>query len=210
LNTALLVRRVYDMPIETFLVQRSKNRTSIDESLKQTNKFMELPSLDELDNHIEELYQDGQWVPYIINWLLRHHYVRNQDLLFDFVTTQKETKDTSKNYMLFERKHQRLTYIRNKYKTASKYGQKTVVIDTERFIMAIKKANAMGKFPLARDETTIGYYVQMHSFRKLGEGVIMKMVVNHHKHDINELKRISQSRGTDLPVLLTNYNIVYT
>ena len=68
----------------------------------------------------------------------------------------------------------------------------------------------MGKFPLARDETTIGYYIQKHSFRELGEGVIMKIVVNYHKNDINELKRISQSRGTDLPVLLTNYNIVYT
>ena len=110
----------------------------------------------------------------------------------------------------FERKHQRLTYIRNIYKTANKYGPKTVVIDTERFVMAIKKAHAMGKFPLARDETTIGYYIQKHSFRELGEGVIMKIVVNYHKNDINELKRISQSRGTDLPVLLTNYNIVYT
>ena len=56
---------------------------------------------------------------------------------------------------------------------------------------------------------TIGYYVQKYSFNQLGEGALLKIIVNHYKNDINKLKQISDSRSTALGVLLTSYNIVY-
>lgn len=210
INIAILVRsKCYELPVNELVEHRSNEKSTIINSLKQNNMYMVLPSLDEFDKFIEETYQAQQWVRYIINHLLRHYFVRNKDLMFHFVETQRETQDTCKNYMLWERKHLRMTWIRNDYKTANKYGQKRVVLDNERLLMALKKANQMGAFPLADDETKIGYIVKKESFKQLGEGAIMKIIVNHYKADINELMRISGSRGTDLPVLLTSYNIVY-
>jgi len=211
LNVAFLVRsKCYGYPVEVLLEQRKKNKETIQEALKQVNQFIVLPSLEEFDAHIESLYADENWVPYVINHLIRYHYVRNKDLMFQWATAQRDITDTSKNYMLWERKALRMTWIRNDYKTAHKYGQKRVVLDNERLIMALKKGQTNNVWPLANDETKIGYHVQKHTFRQLGEGSCMKIIVNHYKHDINELTRISKSRGTDLPVLLTSYNIQYT
>ena len=163
--------------------------------------------MEEFDDHIEALWQAQDYVPYIINYLIRHHYVRNQDLFFDVVDTKKATEDTSKNYMLYERKKLQMTYIRNVYKTAGTYGQKTNVIDNERFLHALKQERS--KFPICESMSNIGYYVQKHTFNQLGEGALLKIIVNHYKNDINQLKRISDSRSTALGVLLTSYNIVY-
>ena len=209
LNIALMCRKLYDMPFNELVIERVKLKETIDDSLRQTNQYMVLPSIEEFDDHIETLYQNEDWLPYVINHLLRHYFVRNKDLMFDWVLTQKETQDTSKNYMLYERKKNQITWIRNNYKTVGKYGKKTVVIDNERLQMALKKCQGKGLFPIADSDDKIGYYIQKHSFNGLGEGACMKIVINHYKDDINMLKLISNSRGTDLPTLLTSYNIVY-
>ena len=210
INVAIMVRRLYGMPHDILVEQRTKNKETIEDTLKQVNQYMVLPSLQEFDDHIEQLYQKENYLSYVINHLIRHHYVRNKDLMFDWVLTQKETQDTSKNYMLYERKKNQITWIRNNYKTSGKYGQKKVVIDNERLQMALKKCQGKGLFPIADSEDKIGYYIQKHSFNQLGEGALLKIVINHYKDDINMLKLISKSRGTDLPTLLTNYNVVYT
>ena len=209
-NIVLLVRKCYDMPYDLVVEQRTKNKETIDDTLRQVNQYMVLPSIQEYDDYIEDLYQKEDYLPYVINHLIRHHYVRNKDLMFQWVLTQKETQDTSKNYMLYERKKNQITWVRNNYKTAGKYGQKKIVIDNERLQMALKKCQSRGLFPIAQSDDLIGYHIQKHTFNKLGEGACMKIIVNHYKHDINMLKLISKSRGTDLPTLLTNYNIVYT
>ena len=68
----------------------------------------------------------------------------------------------------------------------------------------------MSEFPITDSEEKIGYHVQRMSFRKLGEGALLKIIINHYKGDIQRLKEIGSSRGTDLGVLLTSYNITYT
>lgn len=209
INVAIMVRRLYGMPHDILVEQRTKNKETIEDTLKQVNQYMVLPSLQEFDDHIEQLYQKENYLPYVINHLIRHHYVRNKDLMFDWVLTQKETQDTSKNYMLYERKKNQITWIRNNYKTVGKYGQQKTIIDNERLQMALKKCNSKGMFPITDSDDKIGYHIQKHSFNQLGEGALLKIVINHYKDDINMLKLISNSRGTDLPTLLTSYNVIY-
>lgn len=211
LNIAIICREQLEpkMPIEMLTNEREKNKEIVQETLKQNNTYIVLPTLDEFDNFLEQLWKGGKCKDYIINYLIRHHYVRNQDLLFDVVDKKSEI-NTSGNYIWIDRRNQRCVYFRNKYKTAGTYGPKQTIIDNERFLSAIKKCHrAMTVFPLTDSEEKIGYHVQKSTFRKLGEGLCLKIIINHYKGDINRLKEISASRGTDIGTLLTSYNITY-
>jgi hypothetical protein len=131
--------------------------------------------------------------------------------MFDIVETKRETlEDPNANYLWLDRKKQTVHYIRNNYKTAKTYGSQIAKIDNERFLVAVKKcARQMFSFPLTDSPDKIGYYVQKLTFRQLGEGDCLKIIINHYRNDISRLKEISQSRGTNLDVLLTSYNINY-
>ena len=136
---------------------------------------------------------------------------RNQDLIFDVVESKKDV-DSDKNWIWLDRRKQRAVYIRNVYKTHHVYGPKEIVIDNERFLKALKMTHkSRSVWPLAdEDPTKIGYYIQKMSFNRLGEGLCLKIIVNHYKGDISKLKEISKDRGTDVNTLLTCYNVSYT
>jgi len=213
INIAIIVRQeMKKMPAEYLIEQRSLNKQDVKENLQQANMFTNLPDISEFDAYIEKLWSSNMYRDYIINFLLRHHYVRNQDLIFDIVDTKAATlDDPNANYLWLDRKKQMVHYIRNNYKTAKTYGQKVTKIDNERFLHAVKKCHKqMYCFPITDDVDKIGYYVQKLSFNKLGEGACMKIIVNHYRDDIQRLKEISQSRGTNLETLMTSYNITYT
>ena len=212
INIAIVVRElIKKMPTDELVEQRSLNKGEVNENLKQANMFTVLPSLEELDDFIETLWKQNKYRDYIVNFLLRHHYVRNQDLLFDICETKRETLDEpNKNWLWLDRKKQVVHYIRNTYKTAKTYGQKVTKIDNERFLRAVKVCNKqLYAFPLTDDPEKIGYYVKKLTFREIGEGACLKVIINHYRDDISRLKEISQSRGTNLEVLLTSYNINY-
>ena len=218
INIAVLVReQMKKMPIDILVEQRSTNKADVIENLKQANLFTILPELDEFDTFIENLWKRGLYREYIVNYLIRHHYVRNLDLIFDIVETKKETlADPNLNYLWLDRKKQIVHYIRNSYKTAKTYGQKVTKIDNERFLYCVKKCfKQMYCFPLLAsrgvpaDNDKIGYYIKKLTFNELGEGACLKIIVNHYKDDISRLMEISKSRGTNLHVLLTSYNISF-
>jgi hypothetical protein len=196
------------MPTDALEKKRQDNKGTIQEGLKQTNKYIILPSITEFDYYISKLFRERKYMEYIVNYLIRHCYVRNQDMIFEFIETHKEAEDTTKNYMLYERKKKQVTYIRNVYKTANTYGAKENVITDPDFITALRAMK--DRFPIIDSESKIGYYVQKYSFQELGEGALLKIIINEYRGNINVLKRISESRGTNLPTLLTSYNITYT
>jgi hypothetical protein len=212
INIAIIVReKVKQMPTEELVEQRTTNKAEVTETLKQANLFTELPSLEELDQFIETLWKQNKYRDYICNYLIRYYYVRNQDLGFDIVETKKETlEDQTKNWLWLDRKNQRVNYIRNNYKTFKTYGQKVTVITNERFLRAVKVCNRqMYAFPITTESDKLGYYIQKMTLNQIGEGKMLKAVINHYRDDISKLKEISQSRGTNLEVLLTSYNINY-
>ena len=212
LNIAIVVRaECFQMPTDLLVEQRTKNKTTVIETCKMNNQFIVLPTLDEFDQFLESLWERNKWKEYIINYLIRHHYVRNQDLIFDVVESKKDV-DSDKNWIWLDRRKQRAVYIRNVYKTHHVYGPKEIVIDNERFLKALKMTHkSRSVWPLAdEDPTKIGYYIQKMSFNRLGEGLCLKIIVNHYKGDISKLKEISKDRGTDVNTLLTCYNVSYT
>ncbi len=212
INIAIIVReKLKKMPIDELVEQRNINKEEVTEALKQANLYTVLPSLEELDNFIETLWKQSKYRDYIINFLLRHYYVRNQDLLFDICETKRETlEDQTKNWLWLDRKKQVVHYIRNNYKTAKTYGQKVTKIDNERFLRAVKVCNRqMYCFPLTTEPDKIGYYVQKMTLGQLGESKILKIIIEAYKGDYSKIQEIAKSRGTNEHVLLTSYSISY-
>ena len=212
LNIGIICREQFEpkMPVDTLVKFRDQNKATVQEMIKMNNQFIVLPSLAEFDAYVEFLWSSKKYREYIVNFLLRHHYVRNKDLLFDIVDKKSEIDETS-NWLWIDRRNQRCVYYRNDYKTASTYGPKMSVIDNERFLKAAKMCHKnLSDFPITDSEDKIGYHIMKLSFRKLGEGALLKIIVNHYKSDISRLMEISNSRGTNLPTLLQNYNITYT
>ena len=212
INIGIICREQFEpkMEINVLTKFREQNKETVQDMIKMNNMFIVLPSLGEFDNYLELLWSDKKYKEYIINFLIRHHYVRNKDLLFDIVDKKAEIDETS-NWLWIDRRNQRCVYYRNDYKTASTYGPKETMIDNERFLKAAKMCHKkMDEFPITDSEDKIGYHILKMTFRKLGEGALLKIIINHYKGDISRLKEISNSRGCSLPTLLQNYNISYT
>ena len=212
INIGIICREQFEpkMEINVLTKFREQNKETVQDMIKMNNMFIVLPSLGEFDNYLELLWSDKKYKEYIINFLIRHHYVRNKDLLFDIVD-KKSDIDENSNWLWIDRRNQRCVYYRNDYKTASTYGPKETMIDNERFLKAAKMCHKkMDEFPITDSEDKIGYHILKMTFRKLGEGALLKIIINHYKGDISRLKEISNSRGCSLPTLLQNYNISYT
>ena len=65
------------------------------------------------------------------------------------------------------------------------------------------------KEPIIPYAEQVGYYVKKLSFQEKGEGVLLKIILNHTRAvgDWHMLNKISQLRGTDCATLTTAYNI---
>ena len=169
LNIGIICREQFEpkLPVDTLVKFRDQNKETVQEMIKMNNQFIVLPSLGEFDNYLEILWVDKKYKEYIINFLIRHHYVRNKDLLFDIVDKKSEI-DEKCNWLWIDRRNQRCVYYRNDYKTANTYGPKMSVIDNERFLKAAKMCHKnLSDFPITDSEDKIGYYIQKMSYLKL-------------------------------------------
>jgi len=159
-----------------------------------------LPTLKELKSHMNSLFESGDYRGYCVMYLFITYTVRNQDLIAKVVKSKKETNNTD-NFFIVGRKQ--VTWIRNKYKTADKYGSKTHVIKNEKFLTAIKTLDY-----LLRETDNVDRVIKKitNEIGGINEGTIAKIVLRHN-NSINGLRRISKNRGTDMTTLVENYNI---
>ena len=159
-----------------------------------------LPTLSEMKNHMNNLYDSGNYLGYCVMYLFLTYTVRNSDLIATVVKSKKDTND-SDNFFILGRKQ--VTYIRNNYKTADKYGSKTHVITNPKFLTAIKTLDY-----LLRETDNIDRVIKKITadIGHINEGNIAKIVLREN-NTINGLKRISKNRGTDISTLVDSYNI---
>ena len=212
INIAILVRREQRLATTLLEDQREKLKGNLQEDVKAKNTVLKdtLPPYEELIEYMNYLWDKNEWTDYIINYLLIYYQTRNQDLIFDIVNKKKLTKDTDKNYMWLSPK--KVVYTRNVYKTATIYKQKVDVITDPKFILAMRRVYACS----SRGEecgvmiptlSQVGYYVKKATYKALGEGNYVKIVINHFRNDFSMLKQISDNRGTSLDVMESNYDI---
>ena len=205
INIGVLVRRLYGLDVKELEKQRKVNKQGISDYTQAQNEEIgkELPTLTEFDTYIDQLFNQNRFQEFIINWLIRHLQTRNQDLVFDLATKKDDVKSNNQNYMYLGR-GKALFYRRN-YKTVGTYGEKVNEIKDKKFLTALRKVN----FPLIKSASQVGYYVKQMSFRQLGEGALMKVIVNdiREKGDFHALNAVSKNRGTDVCTITTAYNV---
>jgi len=221
LNIALLVRKLNKLSVTQLENLREKNKKTLNKSIKEKNVNLKetLPSYEDLIEYMNYLYDKEEYTDYIINYLLINFQVRNQDLDFKIITRKRDAADLTRNYMWLQ--PNKLTYIRNVYKTAryintegnnSGYGQKINIITEPKMISAFKKVlkyqkNNEDAGTFIPNKSSIAYHLQKSTYKQLGEGKYVKIIINHFRNDIDKLKEISENRGTSLSIILQNYDI---
>ena len=213
LNIGILIRRIDKNSVVELEKLREKNKSLISKETKEKNVVLAdtLPSYEALVEYTDYLWDKNQWTDYIINYLLLYYQVRNQDLLFDIVLRKKyTTANKDKNYIWIGDK--KAVFIRNVYKTAGTYKQKINTITDKKFITAVKRVFACQKYSLEcgvfiPTESQVGYYIQKATYKGLGEGNYIKIVLNHFRNDFDKIKEISLNRGTSIDTISEFYDI---
>jgi hypothetical protein len=212
LNIGLVVRKLYGLSVKKLEDFREKNKKTITADIKKKNVELKetLPSYDDLIQYTEILWESSEWTDYIINYLLINYQVRNEDLDFTIIKRKKDANDTTKNYIWLQ--SGKVTYIRNRYKTDKTYKKKVNVITNKQFITAIRRVLGCQDSELKcgifiPNKSSIAYYIIKATYKQLGEGKYVKIIINHFRKNLDKLKEISENRGTSLNEILKSYDI---
>jgi len=219
-SAILMVRNFHNLPIEKIKKWRDTTlRTLMEQSHVAADKITAdlLPTYNELNNHIKKLYKDRNWLDYIINFILTKYCCRNMDLNC-FITQDKTMMarcGEEDKMNLFYISPTYVSWVRRDYKTYDSYGEKKIAIRSTPFRNAL--LNLLDDRPdgflfgtpngKVMSQPSISKYILDHSFQGLGEGRVAKVVLTYYaqKGDINSIRRISKSRGTNLETLIDYY-----
>jgi len=171
--------------------QEEKNKKSLDTTL---------PSVQDITNEMDRLYDTKQYLGYVILYLFTTFTTRNMDLIANVVYDESETNDTDNWFIV---SNDKVIWRRQKYKTFKNYGVKEHTITNEKVLSAIKQLSH-----ILKENDNVDRVVKKYT-KNIGgitEGSICKIMLLENQTAQN-YKRISQNRGTDTNTLLTSYDI---
>ena len=218
----LLIRNMDELDSEKIIEFREKKvrRDRYKEKEAQNRKLqLDLPSLDTLEKYTKHLLNEGDYVSYIVNFLLLRFGVRNRDLNILITTDKSKTYVGNKakmNYLYVTHKY--ITYIRNDYKTFDTYGRKVHKMELRLFVRAVKEVlGDKVEVPLLASrenddvisESSLSQTIQRKTFDQLGEGKYFKIILQDlkKKGNIKKIRDIAKTRGTDLETIFAEYDI---
>jgi hypothetical protein len=211
LNIILIVRNYMGLSTDLLVKLRNDNKIKIN-----THRKTELSKLSETIISYDELMEKFKQLPlnkkYIINYLLINYGFRNSNLNLKLVKELPEEK--TENYIVIKPRY--ILLDMNNYKTKTTYGNKNFKDTNKDFRNAIKslKINE-GEYIIGnkRNEKLKPSYfntvIKKNTIDQLGEQSINKIIVKEYidRKDFAKLKQLSFSRGSDLNVLLSSYNM---
>ena len=164
------------------------------------------------------LLNEDKYRDYIINYLLINYGVRNADINL-LITTDKSVtlkRNTLKqNYLYCTPRY--IIYQRNDYKAASVYGRKSYKVVNLSFrnaasILLANRKECRLLFDCNGDtynDKQVGNRVLATTYNKIGEGNVFNVLIKHYKEEsnIDTIRFLSQSRGTDPNTVFKYYNI---
>ena len=204
LNLIVVIRNELDLPIDKLKEFRTELKQH--QKSKQVSKMQHtgenLLSLETFKEKLQKTFDEKQYKKYIVNYLMMKYGVRNKDLNLSIIKTKKEVEPKN-NYLLI--KKDGIKYIRDDYKTHSKYGTQTHTITDPDFIQAVKK-QGVGQL---LQGTQISNDLRKLYIDKHGEAKIFKMVIDYFydNKDAESIKKIADSRGTSMGVVDGFYNV---
>jgi len=227
LNAVQQYRLYYGLPINDLRKYREILFNEIKKHTKTNNKALseDLPKYKYI---VDKLKQMTDPRDIYINYLIIHHGLRNLDMNATFYNQKPDEMPTDENIIYKDGKGYTL-YI-TRYKTAKRYGTKSIFIDKPQFKRAMKEMKLEDGEPIfklkiqpwnaKKDQTgrKVNGKISDSSFNvesvarsidKLGETKLFKVVVlylmgrkNHQK-----LNQIAKDRGTSPAVIMEKYNL---
>lgn len=225
LNVALQIRRFHNEPTDMMVNARDRVKLEIDARRDQINKVKldTLPTLPVLKRHMNDLYLNGEFRDYIINYLLITFNTRNKDLDVAIVSSKRDATDPDMNYLIL-RPAGTLSYVRRSYKTVGRHGVKENTFKSTKVRKAaeafINAQGGMGNGPVYLLSTgtnkrigpdSIQKFIRARTYDGLSEGDYNKIAVStiDHVGDFAALKRVSKNRGTELGNLIEHYHLSF-
>ena len=187
---------------------------------KNKNLQENLPTYNEINNALKK---ETDPLKYITSFIIFKINTRNQDVALADVYAKPLDEDEGffydgkRNHLILD--GDKVTFIRNVYKTAKKYGRKKNVIKAKKFVEMVRKflGDAEKKPLFVRkngehiSQASIGSYLKKYIVLGLNEGQVLKAVLKHADEQgaggYNILRTISHNRGTGINVLLAEYDI---
>jgi len=197
--------------LELFRIQNNKKRNR-DTIAKQSAEFKKYENVEynDLSAYVEQQFKNKDYVSHIVNYLLVHKNVRNQDV--NVYITSDKSDDLEGNYIQIIN-GSRVRYVRNNYKTFSTYGRKSNDITTKSFVKSVielQKQYGDNYHILGKDIKSTSLTKKITSYTMMGmtEASIFKVVLKTFREDPEVLKNISLNRGTSLDVIVNEYDVM--
>ena len=190
--------------------EAKKDAKERNEKLNET-----LPSLKEHNEWVNSLYDLtdlGKIRAYVINKLIMNCYVRNKDLVAKIITKAGQLKKVADNENYLHIQKNKVNFVRRDYKTAKTYGEKenedcVGKNEKTKFVKALRAIlNLSNDNKLIPDVGNLADYV-IRLTNGLGETKLLKMSLKA-KNSLGDATKIGDKRGTALPTLQENYNLV--
>ena len=205
---------------KTELIQKRRDELKIlRETHTQTQKAVKnetLPSMKTIQDFTKQLYKNKEYKKYIVNFLIINYGVRNKDVDCFIVSSSKDAKDESINYLIV--KSNEVEWRINEYKTLMSYGVKKIIIKSKPFLEAIKSLPLNTWLFTGTNErlnetglaTTIKRLLYGSGTEHLTEGDYFKIImsdINTKPNTTQLLEYYSKTRGTDYATLLKYYDV---
>jgi hypothetical protein len=213
-NTVMKVLRLYNKPVEKLEVfYKALKVRKENHNFEGTKKVAELQITPKyLESQKNKYYDEGDYVRYILNYLIVNLNVRNEDLDVVLLRSVKNATDETENYLVLAKNS--VLYIRRRYKTAKNYGEKKLLIRSKKFVNAVNELLEKGNTYLLErgsgariQKSSLGKYVNILSIDNLGTAKITKIITSSavDKCDEKKINQISKTRGTSKTELFKSY-----
>lgn len=204
LNLVIVLRTIQELSTEKLKEYRAE--LSKERLTSQVNKMQSvketLMSLADFNAELMRAYEAGEYKKFIVNYLMSHYGVRNMDVDINIVKSKSGMTPTQ-NYLLLGK--DKVTWIRNQYKTMKTFGIQQHEITDPEFVSASKK-QGIGRL-FAEGQLSNG--IRKLLINGMGEAKIFKMVIDdsYDKKDTKRINELSKSRGTSIATIKSFYDV---
>lgn len=220
LNIFFMIKTINEQPTDEILKVREtlfKRKDKQTEQKIQEKQTQNLPSYNEVETFINNLYKDGDFIRYLYNYLIFIYGLRNKDVNLNIIQADKFNKLDDKqkkgnNYLVVKKTECEL--IVDDYKTRNTYGTKNIKIRSRKILKVCQslkdgpilvKSNGSN---VSNDE--LSYYIRLFQNENfhLTEADYFKINVLYIQTQPNGLKllqEIAKTRGTQSIANLDKY-----
>jgi len=213
LNIALIIKQVYQQSTQELtnyriILNKQNNISNLEKNVElKTN----LPTIKELNDYTNKLFEEGKYTNFIVNYLILNFNTRNMDINL-IITRNSEDITNKDNYIVLHKGSAK--YVRFQFKTAINYECKSNVITSSKMMTALNSLLGDNEkvFLLAKQDgeriadSSLNKFVSKFTYNELGQGVYTKAVLNE-RSSMKSFEKVSANRGTSLKELNKVYDV---